>query len=177
MRAIAREIGYSPAALYEYFPSKEKICCALYFEGAGGLSGRMRAALEAFGDQAPFGMRMREIALAYRRYALEVPELYQLAFGGAVAEFTPGKEEMASGKEAFQILVDVAAQGIEQGEFVDLPAEAIAIACWTGVHGFVMLELAGMLSKDPGMSRPGSSECDALYEAALMTMALGFVRR
>jgi len=47
MRAIARALGYSPAALYEYFPAKEDIFAALYFEGSGGLAGRMRAVAEA----------------------------------------------------------------------------------------------------------------------------------
>src|SRR5687768_17769497 len=47
MRAIARALGYSPAALYEYFPSKEDIFAALYFEGAGGLAGEMLAVRDA----------------------------------------------------------------------------------------------------------------------------------
>ena len=46
MRAIARALGYSPAALYEYFPGKEDIFNALYFEGAGGLAGRIVAVRE-----------------------------------------------------------------------------------------------------------------------------------
>src|SRR5262245_52695197 len=44
MRAIARAIGYTPGALYEYFPAKEDVFHALYFEGTDGLAGRMDAA-------------------------------------------------------------------------------------------------------------------------------------
>ena len=117
MRAIAREIGYSPAALYEYFPAKEDLVCALYFEGAGGLAGRMRAALAGLPPEAPAEQRMWALGHAYRAYALAQPELYRLAFGSGMAGFTPGEAEMASGTEAFDLLVEAARFGVEDGSF------------------------------------------------------------
>lgn len=176
MRAVAREIGYSPAALYEYFPSKEKVCCALYFEGAGGLAARMRSALESAGPGASHHQRMRVLAIAYRAYALEQPELYQLAFGGAVAEFTPDEDELESGKEAFLVLVGAAQSGVESGEFQQMPAEAIALSCWAGVHGFVLLELSGMLGHKTG-GVPDVPNNDMLFEASLQLMSDGFMSR
>ena len=52
MRAVARDIGYSPASLYEYFPSKAVLCRSLFFEGANGLAGWIRAVTESFPKNA-----------------------------------------------------------------------------------------------------------------------------
>jgi AcrR family transcriptional regulator len=173
MRAIARGLGYSPAALYEYFPAKEDIFCALYFEGADGLSGRMRATLEALPADAPAALRMSAIGQAYRRYALEHPELYRLAFGSGMSEFTPGDKEMASGSAAFQLLIDVARAGIEDGSFNPIPPEALALTCWATVHGFVLIELSGMIGRKLGPN----VDADDLFAVALRGLGEGFIRR
>jgi AcrR family transcriptional regulator len=174
MRAIARDLGYSPAALYEYFPGKEDVFCALYLEGAGGLAGRMRTALDALPDDAPANERLLAIGLAYRRFALEQPELYRLAFGSGTADYEPGDAERAAGGEAFQILVDTARAGVGDGTFAQIPPEALALACWSMVHGFVMIELAGMVDKKLG---PGSATADQLFHATLTVLGQGFMRR
>jgi AcrR family transcriptional regulator len=174
MRAIARDLGYSPAALYEYFPGKEDVFCALYLEGAEGLAGRMRTALDALPDEAPANERLLAIGLAYRGFALEQPELYRLAFGSGTADYEPGDEERAAGGEAFQILIDTARAGVADGTFAQIPPEALALACWSMVHGFVMIELAGMVDKKLG---PGSATADQLFDATLTVLGQGFMRR
>lgn len=177
MRAIARTIGYSPAALYEYFPAKEKIFTALYFEGAGGLVSRMRNALEALPADVSADRRMWAIGHAYRVYALEQPELYRLAFGSGSAGFSPGDDEMDTGNEAFDLLVSAARAGVEDGSFLALPAEAIALACWSMVHGFVMLEISGLIEHKLGGAEHGKISVDDLFAAAMQVVGEGFIRR
>ena len=174
MRAIARELGYSPAALYEYFPGKEDVFCALYLEGAEGLAGRMRAALDALPADASPAQRLFALGDAYRRFALEQPELFRLAFAGGVADYAPGDEERESRKEAFQILIDTARAGVENGTFAQIAPEALALACWAIVHGFVMIELNGMIDKKTG---PGAFTADDLFRSTLSVMGDGFMRR
>ena len=174
MRAIARELGYSPAALYEYFPGKEDIFCALYLEGAEGLAGRMRAALEALPEHAASAERLAALGQAYRRFALEQPELYRLAFGSGTADYEPGDQEMASGKEAFQILTATAKAGVDDGTFKQVAPDLLAMTCWATVHGFVMLELNGMIDKKRG---PGEASTDELFQATLNVIGSGFMRR
>jgi AcrR family transcriptional regulator len=174
IRAIARELGYSPAALYEYFPAKEDIYCALYFEGAGGLAGRMHAALSALPADATAAQRMSTVGQAYRVYALEQPELYRLVFGSGTAGFTPGAAEMKSGSEAFQMLIDIARVGVEDGTFQRIEPEAIALACWSMVHGFVLIELSGMVAQKLGPDAPAA---DDLFSAALGVLGNGIMRR
>ncbi len=177
MRAIAREIGYSPAALYEYFPAKEDLCCALYFEGAGGLAARMRAAMETLPPDAGADTRMLALGNAYRVYALEQPELYLLAFGSGSADFSPDNAAMDKGNEAFDLLVSAARSGVDGGTFVDLPAAAIALGCWASVHGFVMLEISGLIAHKLGAPGDSTTRVDDLFAASMWILGAGFMRR
>jgi AcrR family transcriptional regulator len=180
MRAIARDLGYSPAALYEYFPAREDVCRALFFEGADGLAGRMERALAALPADVSPAATMGEIGRAYRAYARENSELFRLVFSSTVAGFTPNEIEIGRSREGFDLLLATARRGIEAGQFVSMPPEAIAAACWASVHGFVMLELSGILAVKAGTTASegkGSTELDALFEATLRLLGTGVLRR
>ena len=88
MRAIARALGYSPAALYEYFPSKEDIFAALYFEGAGGLAGRLVAVRKSMPADSSVRATLHEMGRAYRDYAHEQPETQE---PHAVTKYEPAQ--------------------------------------------------------------------------------------
>lgn len=171
MRAIAREIGYSPAALYEYFAAKEEVARALYFESAGGLNDRMRETRATI----PVGTAPVEAVLAlgraYRAYALSEPELYRLIFAGALVGFKAGREDLRQPRGGFDVLVATIAEAVAAGEMASRPPEAIALTAWSGVHGFVMLELGGYLPGGPGPER------DNLYDTHLQLMMTGMLRR
>lgn len=181
LRAIARELGYSPAALYEYFPSKEAISRALYFEGTDGLGSRMSRAIAEMPPGTPPREVKKELGRAYRRYALEQRELFLLIFGGA-GDFTEGKEptlEPSGG--GYESLIATVQQGIDSGDFVDLPADVIALTSWAAVHGFVMLELAGLFAaKQQGDDCPPEDplpDPDALFELHLDLIDQGVSRQ
>src|SRR5688500_14184005 len=78
MRAIARAIGYTPGALYEYFPAKEDIFETLYFEGSDGLAGRMLAMKAAIPAGTPTRETLKALGRAYRAFAHEQTELFRL---------------------------------------------------------------------------------------------------
>jgi AcrR family transcriptional regulator len=180
MRAIAADLGYSPAALYEYFPSKEEVCRALYFEGAEGLAGLMGRTLAELPAAATPVEAMKALGRGYRAYARRHPELFRLVFSSGVVGFTPDETDLGKTKEGFGLLVETARRGVEGGAFVPLPPEAIATSCWSGVHGFVMLELSGMLGGDlPDCGPEGLPQeaIEALFETHLDLMADGVVPR
>jgi AcrR family transcriptional regulator len=179
MRAVARRIGYAPASLYEYFASKEAVCKALFFEGAEGLAGRMRQALDALPADAPAAERLGALGRAYRAQAVAQAELYQLAFGAVTLNFTPTQADLDTGREGYDLLVEVCRRGVERGEFLAMDPAAIAVACWAGVHGFVMLEINHLLGGNPHCP-PGEIDraaLDPLFEATLHVLGYGFVRR
>jgi AcrR family transcriptional regulator len=184
MRAIARAIGYSPAALYEYFSAKEDVLNAIYFEGARGLSGQMVNAMEALPPDVETSDAMRALGLAYRDFALEHPDLYRLVFGKAgqgTSQSDDGKVDDTHG--GFNLLVEVAARAVDRGEFVALPPPVIAAAAWSVVHGFVSLELSGHLSGGdaptipPSSPEEGRARRDDMFDVALRMTLYGFMNQ
>lgn len=139
MRDVAQAIGYSVASLYEYFPAKEAILTCLYFEGTEGLAGRLSITLTTLPDDATATQRLAALGQAYRAYAHEQPELFRLIFFRQ--EPNPTRPKDGAGEDAFGLLLAVAQDGIDRGEFAPVPTEALAVTAWTIVHGFVMLEL------------------------------------
>ena len=184
MRAVARAIGYSPAALYEYFPAKEHIYEALYFEGADGLNGRMLSTMAALPPEMPTREVLAALGRAYRAYAHEQPELYRLVFQRTTGDpHPPHDPDGERALEGFGVLVGVAQRAVERGEFVPLPPPVIACAAWASVHGFVMLELNGFVMGGPGPGLPPPSEeegrarRDAMFEATVQMCLFGFMQR
>lgn len=153
MRAVGQAIGYSAAALYEYFPAKEDLYAALYFDERDGLSARMRDALAALPPDTTTRERLLALGHSYRAFAYQQPELFRLAFGEAMADNTAtppptglADDDCDDPKDAFGLLIEVATTGIERGEFTPMPPMALAVAAWSLVHGFVILELNGHLT-------------------------------
>lgn len=187
MRAVAGAIGYSVAALYEYFPAKDDILICLYFEGAGGLAGRMRLALGAIPERASAHERIVALGRAYRAYAHEQRELFLLVFTRNVPhQGSPhGGEHAEDGDDGFDLLVEVARDGIERGEFASVPPAVLAMAAWTLVHGFVMLELGGHFAATmpagcaPGGPKDGAAapSPDDLFAATVGLGMQGLLRR
>ncbi len=179
LRAIARTLGYSPAALYEYFPSKEAIAKALYFEGADGLAGRMHDALHALPPETGPMEAKKALGRAYRSFALEHRELFLLVFGSGAA-FSTLSEQMTKSPGGYDALLATVRRGRESGEIADMPEEMLALTAWASVHGFVMLELAGVFSQpedDCQPAEPGGLSPDELFELHMTLIDSGMRSR
>jgi AcrR family transcriptional regulator len=138
MREIARQIDYSPAALYEYFASKEEIVQTLCVEGHARLSAYMRQVDESL----PPTDYLVEIGLAYIAFALNDPDHYLLMFTNLPAKTE--LEDMLSGGSSFPILLQAIQRGIEAGVFktrVGFGLHEMAYAAWSLVHGIAMLRI------------------------------------
>lgn len=176
MRAIARALGYSPAALYEYFPSKEDIFAALYFEGTEGLAGQMVAARDTMTADRSVRATLRKMGRAYRAYAQEHPELFRLVFGDS-ARHGQRPSNDAGERPGFDDLVAALENGIATGE-IDAPAaEPIAVMCWATVHGFVVLEIAGFLDSHKESAVGERPDADQLFEMVLDRVFFGVLTR
>lgn len=181
IRAVAQALSYSPAALYEYFDSKEAILAALYFDGAEGLGTQCERAVAELPEGTSSVDALLALGRAYRSYALDHAELYRLVFGGFKAPPQPPAMECPDdNRGGFGTLIQVATKGVENGTFVDLPPLVIAYAVWSAVHGFVSLEVSGHLTGGdlPGMPPPSPGEgqrCrDHLFSAVERMALFGF---
>ncbi len=136
LRAIAREIDYSPAGLYEYFDSKEDIIHAVNYQGHVRLADEMNRV----DKDLPYPEYMRGLGKAYRRFARNNPEHFMLMF--TTAPDGNQLEEFMKGDSSFPILISGIQRGIDEGYFEEHPAGIMAMSMifWSGVHGLAMLE-------------------------------------
>lgn len=130
MRRIADEIGVRAPSLYKHIAGRDELIAALQAIG-------LRAAGQALSvvrAKRTRPTRLAAFAVAYRRLALDRPELYRLTSGRPLLrDLLPDGLE----REVGQVLVDVV------GGDPDL-----ARALWAFAHGMADLELAGRFPPD-----------------------------
>ena len=131
---IAGALQIKPPSLYKHFAGRREIEVALIAEGLE----RHALALEAAGT------RLRDLAAAYRAFALANPQLYRL-----MTERPLPRDALPEGLEA-----RAAAPLIEATRDRDL-----ARAFWAFAHGMVHLELAGRF--------PPGADLDVAWAKAL----------
>ncbi|GAB3573070.1 TetR/AcrR family transcriptional regulator [Hymenobacter daeguensis] len=141
MRNIAEAIEYSPATIYLYFKDKNELLFALQNQAFG----QLKHAFDSVFDIEPPAERLKAIGHQYLQFAFEHPELFELMFimnGPMEAVQARGEAEpWASGRAAFDRVVQVMQQGMEAGVFHCNDAETAALMVWSQVHGLAALFL------------------------------------
>ncbi len=162
VRKIAREIDYSPAALYEYFKSKDDIMEALCRQVDTRLASYLNHQNMA-ADLSPAD-RLIELGINYLRFAKENEREYGILFTRA----PPGPEETPDYGSAFLILVDAVsallADPTHDTETI-LNKDAFAYSCWAFVHGMATLNVQ--------VAAKTTQDLDAINRAALTRFIYG----
>jgi AcrR family transcriptional regulator len=142
LREVARRSDYSPAALYEYFDSKEELMAALLSEGFEELT----ELLDATATQSPPAERLIEMAKAYVRFAIDHPDLIELIFVRSQSTAS-SLEGVLSDRNHYTILREQALQLI--GEQADETlVDARTYALWAQVHGLALLRISFLKNFD-----------------------------
>jgi AcrR family transcriptional regulator len=155
LREAAREVGVSAAAAYRHFADKAALLAALAEDGHARLAVAMERALEAVGGRR--GTKARVIAAveataaSYVEFAVSHPAHFRVMFGPykQAEGFEPGGDP--SGRNAFQILIDLCDELVATG-LVSAKARASGgaeIVAWSTVHGLSGLLVDGALELDP----------------------------
>jgi AcrR family transcriptional regulator len=164
MRRLASAVGCTTTVLYTMFASKQGLIDAMYREGFDRLTARMRA----IHIDAPPEERLRLSAIAYRDNALASPQLYQLTFGAAAPEHTPGPEATAAADAALDALVEIVQACIDAGVFRAEDPRFIAQVLTAAAHGAVSLELSHLFWSH--------AEAEQRYAALTAAAARSFMR-
>lgn len=143
-RRLADAVGTSTQAIYTAFGGKEGIVRAMYRRGFDLLAQRMHDA--PVGDE-PL-VDLHALGTAYRSEAHANAHFYGVMFGRPVAEFTLGLDDALYGFGTLQVLA-AAVQRCIDANLVRGDALDVAFHLWVCVHGFVSLELAGLLMEPP----------------------------
>jgi AcrR family transcriptional regulator len=141
LRALAREVGVSPTAVYRHFPDKQALMGALAAEGIEQLGQYQQAAAAgAGGNSDAFGATGR----AYVRWALANPALFRLVFGQG-RDVGPS---IFGDNLAARLLQDRALHAVG-GDAAG--AQRLMVQAWAVVHGLAMLMLDGQLPQDDAL--------------------------
>lgn len=141
LRALAREVGVSPTAVYRHFPDKQAMLGALAAEGIEQLGQyQQAAAASASGNTDAFGATGR----AYVRWALAHPALFRLVFGQG-RDVGPS---IFGDNLAARLLQDRARYAVGGDE---AGTQRLMVQAWAVVHGLAMLMLDGQLPQDDAL--------------------------
>lgn len=137
MRAVAKRVGVTPAAIYLHFEDKESLffatCERRFLELAG-------IAVEALQGTEDASARLRALGEAYIRWGLSHREHYAVIMGGAIAPPDGVDVTSLAGRGSFTLLLEVIRQGMADRELRDdLSPEEAATFLWSTVHGYVLL--------------------------------------
>lgn len=171
LRAVARRVGVSPAAVYHHFADKRALLGAVAEEGFRHLYANLAA---AGSTDAPTA-RLGELVASYVRFGLAHLAHYRVMWDPALgADPTspppnpPSPLERAA-RAAFGLLVD-AVGGVTDASFDEVRRRAVL--AWALAHGAVELAGSGLPEKlDPDLDpdRLGRAVADAVVQLATRT--------
>lgn len=167
LRGVARRMGMSAPGLYRYVDSRETLLTVVIADGYHDLADHLARAL----DEAQGGVveRVRDVAVAYRRWGVEHANEYGLLFGDPIPGYaappegpttegmrrvgvtlaTPLIEAWRQGRlrvdPAFgdPALAEPLAAMAELGEDLPTALRGLLLTTWGRLHGQVSLEVFG----------------------------------
>ncbi|MDP1547897.1 MAG: TetR/AcrR family transcriptional regulator [Anaerolineales bacterium] len=195
LRAIARELKITAPAIYNYFPNRDALVTALIIDAYTSF-GDVQIAVRDEVPETELEERLRAIGLAYRQWALDYPQRYQLIFGTPIPGYVaPMLEVLPSAARSLSALVSVVdglrvankliangfpsiQSGYQQqfevwknyaGDY-DIFSLSVAMIIWSRVHGLVSLEISGNM---PPFGVDGS----ALYHYEISSIIDQFIKK
>ncbi|MFB8000325.1 TetR/AcrR family transcriptional regulator [Streptomyces sp. NPDC056002] len=193
LRAVAREMGMTPAALYTYYDTRDDLLGALAADAYTALAEALERARDTL-PAADTAGRLVAHGLAYREWALAHPHEFRLLYGEAPADHPASPSVQAAAEAEHRLCLGllglVAAAWPLTGALQDdaedyawqdfdaafvppartahpeLPPSALAVTLrvWGRMHGMVALEVAGILG-------PRARDTARLYRDDLRDLA------
>jgi AcrR family transcriptional regulator len=168
LRGIARELGITAPAIYNYFPRLDDLITALIVDAFKALADAIEAA-ETATQGGSCGPKILAMCLAYRRWAMEHPVDFRLIYGNPIPGYeAPAEVTVPLARRPFDGLFRLFLEAYQSGELV-VPAEyelvpasirahfagwlpaagydfpdallCLLMSGWARIHGMVMLEL------------------------------------
>lgn len=194
LRAIARELNITAPAIYNYFPDRDALVTALIIDAYTSFGDYQIASRDAQAVDDLVG-RLQAIGFAYRQWALEYPQRYQLIFGTPIPGYqAPLMEVLPSAARSLSALVSVIDElriakrlsaegfpaiqpGYEQmfdvwrsfaGNY-DIFSLSVAMIIWSRVHGLVSLEISNNMP-------PFGVDGDSLYRYEMESIVRQFIK-
>jgi AcrR family transcriptional regulator len=178
LRAIARELGITAPAIYNYFPRRDDLVTALIVEAFTSLGESQKNSMQNLPEDN-LTARLSTLGLAYRDWAVTYPQRYQLIFGTPIPGYeAPADITTPAAAGSLVPLIETLQAIFAAGRLqVDRPAALTpelksmleewsqvtggydpevlytALVFWSRVHGLVTLEIGNQFPAfitDPG---------------------------
>jgi len=143
LRKLAERVGVSQTAIYHHFKDKQALLGALGMEGIHQFGAEVNSVL--LDDSQSAGERFEAFVLAYMRFALANPELYELMFGRTTWKLGDNEEFKHSARAAFRRY----GEGLRQLQLAgSLPSHInplrLAQVSWATLHGLCRMYIDGL---------------------------------
>ena len=140
-RRLATAAGTSTMAVYTHFGSMAGVVDEVSTEGFR----RLIDHVDAVGTSPDTLVDLRRMAGAYRDNALENRHLFGVMFGAiSLGGFHGRGADPEVAAAAFDQIVSGIERAMDAGVLLAGDPRAVAAQFWSALHGYVMLELAGM---------------------------------
>jgi AcrR family transcriptional regulator len=186
LRAVARELGMAPSAMYRYFRSRDELLTALIVEAYDAMGAVAEAAAKQGGTAAEhFG----SVCWALRDWALAHPHEYALLYGTPVPGYHAPELTIDPASRVTRLLGGILRDAYQAGQIaeskippipeamaaqtrplaeadmagVPLPAVARGLAVWSFLFGQISFEVFGRFE---GVVTNG----EVLFDYAIITM-------
>jgi AcrR family transcriptional regulator len=193
LRAIARELGITAPAIYNYFPRRDDLVTALIVDAFTSLGESQKDVIRDL-PADNFPARLSALGLAYREWAVTYPQRYQLIFGMPIPGYeAPADITVPAAAGSLVPLIEMlqaiyAAGRLRVERFAEMTPELksmleawsqftggtdpevlySALVIWSRVHGLVSMEIGNQLPSfltDPG----------EIYRREIKSMASQFI--
>lgn len=173
LRAVARDVGMSPAGLYRYFEGRDELLTVLITDGYDDLADHLATALdvgddelseldrarrgaarrppqvpEVAGPDASPAARMRAVCRAYRDWSVRHPNEFALLFGTPIAGYAApaGGPTVEANRRVGGFLLRPMVEGVAAGD-LDLARHPAPADVGEGGEA-LRADLAGILGQD-----------------------------
>ena len=186
LRAVARELGMAPSAMYRYFRSRDELLTALIVEAYDAMGAVAEAAAKHGGTPAE---RFGAVCRAVRGWALRHPHEYALLYGTPVPGYHAPELTIDPASRVARVLGGLLRDAYQAGEIAEskvpplseamtaqtqplaeavmaeipLPAVARGLAVWSFLFGQISFEVFGRFE---GVVTNG----EVLFDYAITTM-------
>jgi len=171
LRAIGRELGLAPTAIYYYYHNRDALVTALLIDAFEAFSRALETGRDARKPDDHAG-RFQSMCKAYFTWAAQNPQRYELMFGAPLPGYVFAEEVRPAARRSFLILQGVIGEASLAGRItgelalirLPIPLKAqyellkkagmpyapfithLALAVWSMMHGITSLYLHNYLT-------------------------------
>ncbi|WP_164519657.1 TetR/AcrR family transcriptional regulator [Nocardioides ferulae] len=152
LRAVAREVGLTPSAIYRYYDSQTALVSAVALTAYEQATDALRTAADLTAGQHTRG-RLEAVFTAYRAWALTHPGEFELLFAtdqSLLRADEPAPSDPANLHRLYQVPLEVLADGIGRGEVACAPEAATGPQALTRPAAAVRREVAERTGHEVG---------------------------